>query len=873
MESGDTRSIQVDPVTVQATGQASVQPDTSGETARQGDADRHEPTGESGTFAFDGTQSNTGTFGQAGRDKARSGQSVGRKAGQPSDRVPPPPPLPQLPLLGVSSLAEPTLLSRVYNVLAYAPLLTLSIIYIIQAFFLVDTRELWYSDEVRHADVLRHMLDTRDWFVLHLNGEFYPDKPPLYFWFLSGLYHFILFFDAEISPLIFSNLGLKIKLAHEGRLIQQVMSLGAGVSGLFFIWASYAFARVTVRFDKRLALAVGLVLLGSLYFVAGTHYARMDLLFATFIVVSQIFFFSAVQRQSSMPLMLPAFFFMALACLCKGPLGALFPLSTVILYLCWQGRPRRLLSRDFLAGLILALVMVGLWGFVLVERYDLNYVYSTIIDRQIIQRTVDAWHHSRPWYDYLWMLPLIWMPFVFVLPFAPWSRLLNPMKAFMTLREPRYQGLCYAWVFFLAGFVGLSLVSTKIHIYLLPLFAPLAVITAQVIMGLPESRSRYFKIILATFVTALIPVFAAPLVLPMFLDVSIRILGTVIAAGIALVFSALFWGGINGRRPEGLLLTWAVFCCVLMQPLGLVTAPSLDAFLSPKAQAEIISKYANDGYYPLSYRVYPGIYSFYTNDKINEVSDSPRLEELLRSQDKLIMAIRLKDWEKIDRQAHPELVEINRQRLAEQEAVLLVVKAPVAAPSDTPAETPADAPGQAPDAQTPDNPDTGNPAQPPAQSIEPAPEVIVPDNLASESTAHENGTPVNAEAQAVKNYGGNSTQASPVPEPVRDQASEPSQEPAAVPAPEPAAKQNPEAAAVSSPESKPQIKLEVKPGGNPDDKPGAGPSIKPEVKPGMQPGTQPGTKPGILDQPDLPVREVVPARSGNIAVSSGEVVK
>lgn len=868
-----------------------------------------------------------------GNEDLRGGERPGSSvipAASPDNQARQEPQAPrQLPPLSAPGLAEPTFLSRLFDVLAYAPLLTLSIIYIAQAFFLVDTRELWYSDEVRHADVLKHMLEARDWFVLNMNGEFYPDKPPLYFWFLSGLYHFILFFDAEISPAVFNSLGLKIKLAHEGRLIQQVMSLGAVVSGLLFIWASYAFARITVRFDKRLSLAAGLVLLGSLYLLAGTHYARMDLLFAAFIVLSQIFFFAAVQRQRSMPLMLAAFFFMALACLCKGPMGALFPLSTAVLYLLWQGRIRRILSLDFLAGLLLVLVMVGAWGVVLVERYDWNYVYSVIVDRQIIQRALDAWHHSRSWYDYLWMLPLIWMPFVFVLPFAPWSRVLNPVKVFRTLREPRCQGLCYAWVFFLSGFIALSLVSTKIHIYLLPLFAPLAVFTAQVIMSLPESRSRYFKIILATFVTVLIPVFAAPLVLPMFFDTSIRILGTVVAAGIALVFSALFWGGINGRRPEGLLLTWVLFCCVLMQPLGLVTAPSLDAVLSPKAQAETIRKYSGEGYYPLSYGIYPGIYSFYVGGKVNEISDKSKLEELLRSHDKLIMAIRLKDWEKLDLQSRPELAEVSRQRLAEQEAVLLVRKGPELEPAHLPARLPEPEQVSEP-AQAPVREPGHEPGHEPAP--EPAPEPVGAPQAAPEPVrepvqepGHNKATPESAAPGAaapgdegksdtgvpeVKSGVGNATQPAPA------SGGQSNSTNPAPPAAKPVLPENmpdlphalpggqgtemltdlpqEDAPAVSShlnepgggsgaasdPKAAPQTKA-PSPAPHPD--PSRTPSTSPapptppmpsaplvpsESGKTPAPASEPKHEPGILDKPDLPIREAPPDKAGNIAVSS-----
>ena len=35
--------------------------------------------------------------------------------------------------------------------------------------------------------VLTEMLDHGKWLALHINGEFYGDKPPIYFWLLAAL--------------------------------------------------------------------------------------------------------------------------------------------------------------------------------------------------------------------------------------------------------------------------------------------------------------------------------------------------------------------------------------------------------------------------------------------------------------------------------------------------------------------------------------------------------------------------------------------------------------------------------------------------------------------------------------------------------------
>ncbi|MFH1730419.1 MAG: glycosyltransferase family 39 protein, partial [Planctomycetota bacterium] len=49
-------------------------------------------------------------------------------------------------------------------------------------------RDLWTPDEPRYMEVAREMVLTGDYLVPHLNGETYPDKPPVFFWLAAGFY-------------------------------------------------------------------------------------------------------------------------------------------------------------------------------------------------------------------------------------------------------------------------------------------------------------------------------------------------------------------------------------------------------------------------------------------------------------------------------------------------------------------------------------------------------------------------------------------------------------------------------------------------------------------------------------------------------------
>jgi 4-amino-4-deoxy-L-arabinose transferase-like glycosyltransferase len=49
----------------------------------------------------------------------------------------------------------------------------------------VGSRDLWNPDEPRYAEIAREMLSSGEYWVPHLNGEVYTQKPPLQFWAMA----------------------------------------------------------------------------------------------------------------------------------------------------------------------------------------------------------------------------------------------------------------------------------------------------------------------------------------------------------------------------------------------------------------------------------------------------------------------------------------------------------------------------------------------------------------------------------------------------------------------------------------------------------------------------------------------------------------
>jgi hypothetical protein len=78
-------------------------------------------------------------------------------------------------------------LSRLFRLAAWVPLLLPACPAGRPTLPALDSRALWFSDEIRYANVFENVIHGGKWLVMYLNGVPYPDKPPVYFWFLTAL--------------------------------------------------------------------------------------------------------------------------------------------------------------------------------------------------------------------------------------------------------------------------------------------------------------------------------------------------------------------------------------------------------------------------------------------------------------------------------------------------------------------------------------------------------------------------------------------------------------------------------------------------------------------------------------------------------------
>lgn len=506
--------------------------------------------------------------------------------------------------------------SRIWNFLEDHPWLTMVVGVFAQTWFSLNNRALWFSDEVRYGNAYQNLVNAGKWMVLSLNGQPYPDKPPVYFWFLWLI--------DTVTPADMPT----------------VFFIGAALSGLMFLAASYVLARV-LGFDKTVSLSGVLILLGTFLLAALFHYSRMDLMFAALIILSHAFFYKAFtsEKQGLWPLY--AFLIAGVATLVKGPLGFIFPLLTCAVFLLWKGEIRRFLTRQMLVGFLGMLALLALWivGVILAEGPA--FLTDTVLGKHVIQRATKTFHHREPFYYYIIAFPLAWLPwtlFAFVAPVKKAFSLTEWGGWWQARREIGPRG--FLWIMFGATFIFLSSLSGKVLIYILPMFAPLAFLIGDAMTRLDENRTAGFW----TLVGGLWCVLGGGLILAGdLLPFPVPVRGMGIAAVTLMVCGALIFAVRNLGNKAGILAT-SLALTIWLYPIGLMVAPSLDDAMSPKRQGEMIGQLVDEGYTPMAYKIYSGIFTYYAGHNIEETSDPEKLLGMIESADRAVLTIRERHW-------------------------------------------------------------------------------------------------------------------------------------------------------------------------------------------------------------------------------------
>ena len=383
-------------------------------------------------------------------------------------------------------------------------------------------------DEPRYAQVAREMYERGDWVTPTLAGHNWFEKPALLYWLQIAFYNLfgVSEFSARLGSALF-GLGTVVAMWVLGRTYASEFLKGAnGSRRSEVLQTANWFALIT-------ASSLGLIV-----FARG---ASFDIILTFPIAAAMVSFYIFDSRvrtgDGKVGLIAPLFlfyFFVGVALLAKGLVGAVFPLGIAGIYYLIS---RRLPGRTFLLSLFwgagVTLLVASSWYLPVYLKNGWEFVDEFIFQHHFQRYTSNKYLHPQPFYFFFWVLPLMtipWLPFFLV---AIWKfgkvaiiSIIGEKEAAtgvsneeenaevrrndstqtssrLSLRPASAALLLFAAAWLLVPLVFFSFSGSKLPGYIMPALPPAIAITVVYLlgfMGRNEKRERWMKALaMATF--------------------------------------------------------------------------------------------------------------------------------------------------------------------------------------------------------------------------------------------------------------------------------------------------------------------------------------------------------------------------------------
>lgn len=334
-------------------------------------------------------------------------------------------------------------------------------------FYNLGQGSLWDWDEAIYASVAKEMVQDGNGLSLHLNGHYWPEKPPLMIWCMAAAY---------------KTLG--------------VNELSARLPAAIFGWLSVLLVYwIGVRlFNHWAGLLSGIFLATNWHFLLLSRMAMLDVPLLFFISASLWFYWLGREK--------PWYFLLAGLCMGLGvmtkSLVGFFPLPIILLHLLISPLTPNC-KPSWLWLMMLAAVMVaGPWHvqqMIAHGRAFSDYYFGYNLFLRVA--TVLEGHGGSPAY---------YLKYVCEHFFTPWLVLsLLVLFAFgpeliRRFKTDRNDPIFFLLLWFLTLVVFFALARTKIVGYIVPSYLPLALITAK--LSLDHLPRLWFKTVFFIFLAA-----------------------------------------------------------------------------------------------------------------------------------------------------------------------------------------------------------------------------------------------------------------------------------------------------------------------------------------------------------------------------------
>lgn len=327
-------------------------------------------------------------------------------------------------------------------------LLGLAIFCYFMFFFNIGNYALMDVDETRYVAMARDMFHSKNFLTLYLNGDYFFEKPPLYFW------------------------GECLSFAIFGKVNEFTARFPVALYGSLSVFLLYFVGRKIV--SKRYGVLSAIILGSTLEFVMLAKLAILDIVVTTCIGFSSMFGLMTqfVEDKNKKYFWWLFYVFSGLAVMAKGLPGFIVPFAVMFFVTIANKTFKQVFRPQYIIpGFLLFFLIVLPWHFIMFKIHDPlffnEYIMKHHINRFFSSSQIDR---EQPFYFYI--ITILWglVPWIFSAVSAGIAKLTNLKKFSLKNLDDPHKFLYFNVIAFFVTMLFFSASSTKLITYILPVY-------------------------------------------------------------------------------------------------------------------------------------------------------------------------------------------------------------------------------------------------------------------------------------------------------------------------------------------------------------------------------------------------------------------